>query len=197
MADRDWDRELADIDRRLASVPEAAAPPPAGQRAAAPAAPAPRAAAPAGPARPAAGAPAAGGRTLGTAATAPGRRSWRSQFALLARILAGAAVVAALIYWPYPSACGAGLGVYLALVAALGLAGVATSTTAWRHRAPFVHVLGLAMIASAAVLGAREVLPRVGYAVPTPGVPATWACPVTPATPAAPSAAPVAPAAGG
>jgi hypothetical protein len=88
----------------------------------------------------------------------------------------GAGVVAALIYWPYPAACGAGLAVYLGLVAALGLAGVATSTSAWRHRAPFVHFLGLTMLAAAAVLGAREVLPRVGYAVPTPGTPATWAC---------------------
>ena len=64
----------------------------------------------------------------------------------------------------------------LPLVAALALAGVGTSTSAWRHRAPFVHLVGLAMLAAAAVLGAREVLPRVGYAVPAPGAPATWAC---------------------
>jgi hypothetical protein len=112
---------------------------------------------------------------VGTPA-APGRRSWRAQVALLFRLALGAAVVAALVYWPYPAACGAGLAVYLGLVAALGLAGLGTSTSAWRHRAPFVHVLGLAMITAAAVLGAREVLPRVGYAVPVAGVPATWQC---------------------
>lgn len=105
-----------------------------------------------------------------------GRRSWKAQLAMLFRVLVGAAVVAALIYWPYPVACGAGLAVYLGLVAALGLAGVATSTSAWRHRAPFVHLLGLAMVVASAVLAAREVLPRVGYAVPTAGVPATWVC---------------------
>jgi hypothetical protein len=103
-------------------------------------------------------------------------------------VLLGTGIVAALIEWPYPAACGAGLGVYLGLVGALGLAGVTTSTSAWRHRAPFVHLLGLAMVVAAAVLGAREVLPRVGYAVPAPGTPATWACEAgTPGT-AAPAA---------
>ena len=181
MADRDWERELADIDRRLASVPDPAPEATGGARRPAPAPVAPGRAehariepVRAEPRLVAATPPP--GRALGSPASVPGRRSWRAQAALLLRLLAGAAVVAALIYWPYPAACGAGLAVYLGLVAALGLAGVATSTSAWRHRAPFVHVLGLAMVAAAAVLGAREVLPRVGYAVPTAGVPATWAC---------------------
>ena len=92
------------------------------------------------------------------------------------RLAIGVAVVLALIYWPYPSRCGAGLAYYLALVGALGLAGLWTSASAWRHRAAFVHLLGLVMIGAAAVLGAREVLPKVGYAVPTPAHPASWAC---------------------
>jgi hypothetical protein len=183
MADREWERELAEIDRRLASVPDPQTGPVEVQarQAATPAAPRPAPAVGPGPAGAPAGARAGaqGGRTLGSAA-APGRRSWRAQFALLFRLLVGAAVVAALVYWPYPAACGAGLAVYLALVGALGLAGVATSTSAWRHRAPFVHLLGLAMVAASAVLGAREVLPRVGYAVPNPATPATWACVASP-----------------
>jgi hypothetical protein len=183
MADRDWERELADIDRRLASIPETppdaapAPPPPEGRRAAAPpraAAPRPAAARPVE--TPAAAAARPAGRAIGTPAAEAGRRSWRAQLALLLRLAFGAAAVVALIYWPYPAACGAGLAVYLGLVGVLGLAGIATSTAAWRHRAPFVHVLGLAMLTAAAVLGAREVLPRVGYAVPTAGVPVTWSC---------------------
>ncbi len=177
MADREWERELAEIDRRLASVPDPQTGPVEVQPRPAPAAPRTAPAVGPGPGGAPGGAHAGaqGGRTLGGAA-APGRRSWRAQFALLFRLLVGAAVVAALVYWPYPAACGAGLAVYLGLVGALGLAGVATSTSAWRHRAPFVHLLGLAMVAASAVLGAREVLPRVGYAVPNPTTPATWAC---------------------
>jgi hypothetical protein len=164
MSNRDWEKELAEIDKRLASVPDApperaapGPPAPAGRPAAAPPAPTPQ-------------------RRLGTPADAPGRRSWRTQLALLLRIAFGAAVVAALIYWPYPSRCGVGLGYYLALVAVLALAGVATSVAAWRHRSPFVHVLGLVMLGASGVLGAREVLPKVGYAYPTPTHPVAWAC---------------------
>jgi hypothetical protein len=100
----------------------------------------------------------------------------RTQLALLLRLAFGAAVVAALIYWPYPARCGLGLGYYLALVSVLGLAGLATSVAAWRHRAPFVHLLGLVMIAGAGALGAREVLPKIGYAFPTPDHTASWRC---------------------
>lgn len=191
MADRDWERELADIDRRLAGIPDAPAPPPATPaprgRAVPPAAPGQRSPTPAPvPHVPAPQAPQAprAQRSLGTPAAAPGRRAWRVQLALLLRLAVGAAVVAALIYWPYAAACGAGLAVYLALVGALGLAGVATATSAWRHRAPFVHVLGLAMMVAAAVLGAREVLPRVGYAIPTMERPAAWSCDAVPVAPA-------------
>jgi hypothetical protein len=177
MADRDWEQELAAIDRRLAGVPDAPPPPSQG--------PAVRGAAPARVAGPGTGTGAAPnaaeparagrGRAIGTPAP-PGRRSWRVQLVLLAWVLLGTAVVAALIAWPYDAGCGAGLAIYLGLVAALGLAGVATSASAWRHRAPFVHLVGLAMVATSAVLGARQVLPRVGYAVPSPAVPAVWGC---------------------
>lgn len=162
MADRDWEKELADIDRRLGSVPEEAP-------ARVPTRAAPRAAPPA----PAKG-DAAPARRIGSPAAAP--RGWRTQFALIARVLVAAGVVAALLYWPYPSRCGAQLGAYLALVGLLGLVGIWTSVSAWRHRAAFVHLLGLAALGGAVVLGAREILPKTGYAVPTVAHPAAWAC---------------------
>jgi hypothetical protein len=135
MTDRDWERELAEIDRRLASTPDPAPDPPVAARRAAPAQlpPAARTASPPVPSASTAGgvgssgsdvSARAAGRSVGTPA-APGRRSWRAQVALLFRLALGAAVVAALVYWPYPAACGAGLAVYLGLVAALGLAGSA------------------------------------------------------------------------
>jgi hypothetical protein len=124
-------------------------------------------------------------RTVGTAAASPGSRGWRAQFALLFWLALGVAVVAALIMWPYPARCGIGLGYYLAVVGALAAAGALTAASAWKHRAPFIHLLGLAMVAAAGVVGARDVLPRVGYAIPSAEHPASWACAVDPA--AAPS----------
>ncbi len=184
MSNRDWERELADIDRRLAAEPEpASASAPA--RDAPPRDAPPRDAPPRGSAAPVAvpttpdaarrtvePAPA---RSIGTPA-ASGRRSWRAQVALLVRLVLGVAVVAALIYWPYSARCGVELGYYLGLVAALGLVGIGTSTSAWRHRSGIVHLLGLAMLAGAVALSAREILPKIGYAIPSAAHPATWTC---------------------
>lgn len=166
MPDRDWDRELAEIDRRLAGVPVAA--PPSGARSTS--APLPPANAGLTPAA-AASDPA---RRIGS--PSPGRRSWRTQFALLFRLTVALAVVAGLLAWPYGTRCGVGLAGYLLLVGLLGLAGLATSVAAWRHRSAAVHVVGLLLIGAAGVLAARDVLPRVGYAVPTLERPATWVC---------------------
>ena len=190
MSDRDWDRELADLDRRLAAVPDAPATPARHPREGGDGA----AALPPGtlvtpdtgvaiPPPKSAGAAVrtdarTEGRSLG-ARVPRERRSWRAQLALLFRVVLGVAAVAALVYWPYPATCGTGLGYYLALVAVLGVVGLATSTAAWRHRAAFVHLLGLAMLTGAVVLGAREVLPKVGYAVPSLAHPAAWTCATT------------------
>lgn len=177
MSNRDWDRELADMDRRLAAVPDPTTPvdPIAGQRPTLLPGRTPGAVAGEASPRPAADRPAAPTRTVGVPA-APGRRSWRAQFALLSRLILGIAAVAALIYWPYTSRCGLELSYYLGLVAVLGLVGIATSTSAWRHRSGVVHLLGLAMLAGAITLAAREILPKVGYAIPSLAHPATWSC---------------------
>ena len=175
MSNRDWDKELAEIDRRLASVPDApqTEPVPAAQRQApARSAGAVPMSAGAATAAPAASAP----RRLGTPAEAAGRRSMKTQLALLLRLAFGAAIIAALVYWPYPARCGVGLGYYLALVGVLAIAGLWTSIAAWRHRAPLVHLLGLTMLVAAGGLGAREVLPKLGYAFPTEAHPADWRC---------------------
>ncbi len=174
MSNHDWNRELADIDRRLAAVPDPTTPvdPTAGRGQTVPPGPVPSA--PDALQRPA-DRPAAPTRTVGVPA-APGRRSWRAQFALLFRLILGIAAVAALIYWPYTSRCGLELSYYLGLVGVLAVVGIATSTSAWRHRSGVVHLLGLAMLAGAITLAAREILPKVGYAIPSLAHPATWSC---------------------
>jgi hypothetical protein len=164
VSSRDWEKELAAIDRQLASIPDEALVPQA-----------PPAAAP----------PAAGRQPVAAprAQPAPGpvivetrRRRWQSTVGLLLRLLLGIAAVVAVVMWPYEARCGLALAQYLAVVGVVGLAGLWTSIASWRHRAPLVHVLGLALLVTSGVFAAREVLPRVGYAMPTLEHPAVWLC---------------------
>jgi hypothetical protein len=168
MPDRDWEKELAEIDRRINTNPAPAPTGPAG----APAAPVAVPSAPRGtraaPARVTAGA----GPTV---VTTP-RRTWKSVAGLAFRLLIAAALLACVVVWPYETRCGVGLGAYLAAIGVTALASLWTSIAAWRHRTASLHVLGLAMLLASGVFGAREVLPRVGYAIADPDHPTIWAC---------------------
>jgi hypothetical protein len=163
VSDRNWEKELAAIDRQLASVsdealasPKSVAPQPAapGRQ---PASPAPRAAA-------------------APVVVETPRRRWKTTLGLLLRLLLGVAAVVAVVMWPFEARCGLALAQYLGVVALIGIFGLWTSVASWKHRAPLVHVLGLALVATSGVYAAREVLPRVGYAMPTLEHPAIWTC---------------------
>ena len=82
-----------------------------------------------------------------------------------------------MLFWPYAARCGVGLFAYLAATAVVIGAGVWTSVWTWRHRSGKAHLLSLLLIVWGGVLGAIEVLPRVGYAKPTAVHPAYWMCP--------------------
>jgi hypothetical protein len=155
----DWDKELAKIDKQLASISDeelmkASAPAPAagGSKGAAPAA-------------------------TGAAPPAPGRppRKW----VLYLRLGIALALAAGILFWPhaeYSIACGVNLFLYLGASALITGAGMWSAIWSWRHRAGGAHVLSLAIMMWGLVVGASEVLPRVGYAK-TPGdVPPTWLC---------------------
>lgn len=145
---RDWDKELAKIDRAMASMPDT---PPA----------------PAG-APPARGAPAPAARALPPAAVV-GRRARASTWF---RVLLTAALAVALPLWPYAHSCGPGLWLYLAAVSVTGLSAIWVAFSAWHRRQGLAHLLALLAIGWTLVLGAREVLPRTGYA----RIPAAWTC---------------------
>jgi putative flippase GtrA len=81
-----------------------------------------------------------------------------------------------MLFWPYPSKCGAGLALYLAAVVVVFVSGVWSAVWSWRHRASRMHVLSLLLITWGVTLGALEVLPRVGYATPSVLHPANWMC---------------------
>ena len=148
---RDWDKELAAIDKAMARMPAAA--PGA-------AVPAPRQA---------------------TSAVAPISR--RARLAGWARVALAAALAVAVPLWPYLNECGVSLFAYLAAIAATLVAGLWAGVGAWRRNMGFAHTLSLLVALWALVLGAREVLPRIGYAK----VSRAWLC----AAPPAPNPSPV------
>ncbi len=157
---RDWDKELAQIDKLIAAGGAA------GAGAQTPAAPASGGAAAPRTAR----APAAIG-------AAPGRRS--VLFTWL-RLLLGLALGVAITQWPYVRGCGIPLFGYLVAVAGVIVAGMWSAVSSWRSRSALAHTLSFALFCWGGVLAAREVLPRIGYAKTT----AHWFCPVGPTSPA-------------
>jgi hypothetical protein len=148
---RDWDKELADIDRVIEKS--------GGQGSTPPALPA---GAPSSPAR----VPASGAPSLARASVA---RAWF--LVALAIVLA-----VALPIWPYGKECGLQLFFYLGADVLALLAGAAGAVASWATRRGLPHTLSLLVVLWAGVLGAREVLPRTGYAAEAK----PWLCPATP-----------------
>lgn len=148
---KDWDKELAKIDRQLGSLPDDALLP----------------------ARTSGPAPAVG---AGTASPGVVRGSTTTTAGVLARLALVAAMGVGMYFWPYPTRCGAGLFGYLAAAGVLTIGGAWSAIWSWRHRAAVSHILSLALMLWGGALAAREVLPRVGYAIPTEAHPAIWMC---------------------
>ena len=146
MADSKWDRELAKIDRQLESVSDEAL----------------------FPAKPNAS-PAARAETAAV-------RSKTATLGVLARLLLATALAVGIMFWPYEARCGLQLAYYLAAVTAVTASGVWSAVWSWRHRSGRAHTLSLLLIGWGLVLGAMEILPRIGYAAPTLERPATWTC---------------------
>jgi hypothetical protein len=78
--------------------------------------------------------------------------------------------------WPYDVDCGGSVFGYMAAVLTVLVGGFWTALTTWRHRMPRSHVASLLVMLCGLTLAAAQVLPRVGYANPTPGRPTAWRC---------------------
>ena len=168
---RDWDKELAAIDKLIASGAGSAPP--------------------ASPAVKGKGAAPAPVRTDGpTVAPSGGRKA-----ALLTwfRVVLGVLLAVALMQWPYDRSCGLPLFGYLGGIAALLAVSLSGMVSAWRTRSALAHTLSLSLLLFGAGLTAREVLPRIGYAKRS----VAWVCETRPAQPvqrpAPPQAAPATP----
>ena len=147
MADaRDWEKEMAKIDRQLESVSDEAMLP--AKSAASPAA----------------------------RAQAVEAQKGTSTLGVFLRLGLAVMLGVAMLFWPYVARCGVGLAAYLAATAVVAGAGLWSAVWTWRHRAGRGHVLALLLILWGVVLAAAEVLPRSGYARPDADHPAVWAC---------------------
>jgi hypothetical protein len=164
---RDWDRELAAIDKVIDQ--RSGSPPP-----------------------PTALPPGTIGRPpVVTPPSAPGRGSVaRTWFWTVLALALGIG----LAVWPYPKACGLQLFFFLGAAAVTVVAGVVGALASWSHRRGVAHLLCLLVLLWAGVVGASEALPRSGYARESrPWLcPAEPAAPA-PGTPPAPSGAAPAP----
>ena len=171
---RDWDKELAQIDKLIASGAGSAPPPlnsaqtprrqdaKEGGRVAAP----------------------EGGRLAGLRHT---------PFFTWVRLLLALGLGLGMTQWPYTHGCGLSLYFYLAGVVTVIVASLWTMLSSWKSRSGLAHYLSVALLFWGTALAAREILPRVGYAKRS----APWTCsapPVTispaPATSPAPPAQP-------
>jgi hypothetical protein len=133
---RDWDRELADIDRLVAK-----------QGAAPTGGPTPAPASPRGPMTP---------------GPVPVRR--RSVALTWFWVALAVALAAALVVWPYQKACGLQLFFFLGAAGVTVIVGGLGAINSWAHRRGFAHILSLLVIVWAGIAAAGEILPRVGYA---------------------------------
>lgn len=143
---RDWDKELADIDRLIAKQPVAPPPVPAGAPGARPAAPS------------------------GRRAPEPPRH--RAVLTAWLRVLLALGAAAAMTQWPYAHRCGLPLYLYVGAAAAVAVAGIWGAVTAWKRRMPLAHFVSLLVALWGAGLVGRVVLDRTDY-VKTP---LPWTC---------------------
>ena len=145
---RDWDKEMAEIDRLMAKAPAAGS-----QGARELGSPGVRSAS-----------------TPSGAAVAVGRREALGTWV---KVLLGAGVAAAVaFYWPYAHGCGLSLYGYVAAAAGVMVVGLWGVVASWKSRMAMAHVVALLSMLLGGALIAKAVLDRTGY----PKSPSTWSC---------------------
>ncbi|HEY7235305.1 MAG TPA: hypothetical protein VH539_14225 [Gemmatimonadaceae bacterium] len=78
--------------------------------------------------------------------------------------------------WPYETTCGFRLSGYIAAVLLLVIAGIWTAAATFVNHMPLRHLTAILVVLWGLILGAAQVLPRIGYANPAPGRSTSWRC---------------------
>jgi len=148
--ERDWDKEMAEVDRLLKKLPAA---------------------------DPTLGRPSGGERTVRKPAAVPGGGWSSGGVGTWAKVALGVLVGIGIApgVWPYSHGCGLRLIFYLLGVITVIAAGLWASVSSWKRRLGFAHVVSQILIVWGILLMTREVLPRVGEKVA-----ALWLCPDVP-----------------
>lgn len=149
---RDWDKEMAEIDKIIAKTPAQGAREPGSQGArGGPAAlPAPQ-----------------------RAAAPPAIRSGREGLVTWVKVFLGVGVAAAVaLAWPYAHVCGIPLYGYLAAAGGVALVGLWGVVASWQSRKALAHMLSLLAMLTGVVLVGKVLLDRTNY----PKQPSTWTC---------------------
>lgn len=154
--ERDWDKEMAEVDRLLKKLPNA---------------------------DPTLGRGSGGEPTLRRQAVSPSPVSGTAIYGAAGRlgtwlkvglgVLIGIGVAPGV--WPYTHGCGLRVIFFLLGVTTVIAAGAWASVSSWRRRLGFAHVISQVLIIWGVLLLTREVLPRVGARPQAP-----WLCPDLP-----------------
>jgi hypothetical protein len=152
---RDWDKELAEVDKLLAKLPHADPTLGRGQK----------------PALPPPGGAKQQPHTFVTHPPTTGPIN--SPTGVWIRVGLGLLIGLGMTQWPYSHACGLKMMFYAIGCGTVLAAGVWGAISSWRRRMGLPHVLSLGLIVWGLALVAGVILPRTGYAKNA----ATWFCP--------------------
>ena len=147
--ERDWDREMSEVDKLLAKLPDAD--PTLGRGV---------------PTVPVSPKTPGGGVSPGAVPTGPARgRAWITTWL---RVGLGIALGVGMLVWPYTHACGLKLVFYLVGATAVTIAGVWSALTSWKRRLGIAHTLSIMLIIWGLALAGQQLLPRFYGKTPVP-----------------------------
>lgn len=144
--ERDWDREMREVDKLLAKLPEAD--PTLGRGV---------------PTVPVSPRPAA----AGSPTIHPGPARGRAWLTTWMRVGLGLALGVGMVVWPY-ARCGPSLIFYLIGATAVTVGGVWSALTSWKRRLGIAHTLSIVLIIWGLALASRQLLPRIYGKTPIP-----------------------------
>jgi hypothetical protein len=145
--ERDWDREMREVDKLLAKLPEAD--PTLGRGV---------------PTVPVSPRPVIGGASP----TPAGLAGVRGRVTTWMRVGLGLALGIGMLAWPYTHSCGLKLVFYLIGATTVTVAGVWGALSSWRRRLGWAHALSIVLIIWGLGLAGRQLLPRMYGRQPIP-----------------------------